>query len=158
MLIHEAHNGRFSGYFAEEKIFELLRRWYWWPGRRAAVRRYCRSCLVCASRKGQTQSLKPLTVGGPFDRVGVDMLQLPLTLEGNQYALVFIDFLTKWVEVVAIPDHRAETIAKMFVGHVVCRQGAPRELLSNQGANFLSNLVAEVCKLFSGVAFLFVVW
>ena len=38
----------------------------------------------------------------------------------------------------AIPDHRAETIAKMFVGHVVCRQGAPRALLSDQGANFLS--------------------
>ena len=153
-LIHEAHDGRFSGHFVAKKVFELLRRRYWWPGMRAAVRRYCRSCLVCASRKGQTQSLKPplqpLTVGGPFDRVGVYMLQLPLTLEGNLwYALVFIDYLTKWVEVEAIPDQRAEPIAKMFVEHVVCRHGAPRELLSDRGANFLSDLVAEVCKLFN---------
>ena len=48
---------------------------------RVAVRRYRRSCLVCASRKGQTQSskppLQPLSVGGPFDRVGVDVSQLP---------------------------------------------------------------------------------
>ena len=49
VLIREAHNGRFSGHFAEKKIF---RRQYWCPGMRAAVRRYCRSCLVCASRKG----------------------------------------------------------------------------------------------------------
>ena len=103
MLILEASDGRFSGHFAKKKIFELLRRRYWWPGMRVAVRKYCRSFLVCASRKGQTQTLKPpvqpLSVSGPFDRVGVDVLQLPLTLEGNQYALVFIDYLTKWVKV-----------------------------------------------------------
>ena len=55
-----------------------------WPGH------YCRSCLVCASRKGQSRSIKPplqpITVGGPFLKVGVDVLQLPLTLDGNQYA------------------------------------------------------------------------
>ena len=32
--------------------------------------------------------------------------------------------------------------------YVVCRHGAPHELLSDRGANFLSELVAEVCKLF----------
>jgi hypothetical protein len=36
--------------------------------------------------------------------MGVDVLQLPLTLEGNQYAVVFIDYLTKWVEVFAVAD------------------------------------------------------
>ena len=151
-LIQEAHDGRFSGHFAEKRIYELLRRRYWWPGMRAAVRHYCRSCLVCASRKGQSRSIKPplqpITVGGPFSKVGVDVLQLPLTLDGNQYALVFIDYLTKWVEVVALPDQKAETIARMFVEYVVCRHGAPHELLSDRGANFLSELVAEVCKLF----------
>ena len=123
-LIHEAHDGR----------------------------RYCRSCLVCASRKGQRTSFKaplqPLLVGGPFDRVGVDVLQLPSTLDGNQYALVFIHYLIKWVERVAIPDQTAETIARMFVELIVCRHGAPRELFSDRGANLLSDLVAEVCKLF----------
>ena len=152
-LIHEAHDGRFSGHFAEKKIFELLRRQYWWPGMRAAVWRYCRSCLVCAARKGQSRSFKaplqPLPVGGPFDRVGVDvLLAATSTLDGNQYALVFIDYLTKWVEVVAIPDQTAETIARMFVELIVCRHGAPWELLSDRGANFLSDLVAAVCNLF----------
>ena len=119
---------------------------------RADVSKYCRSCLVCASRKGSGHTnrpeLQPIPVGGPFHRVGVDVLQLPLTLDNNQYAVVFIDYLTKWVEVFAVPDQKAETIARLFVEGVVCRHGAPEELLSDRGTNFLSNLVLQVCKLF----------
>ena len=151
-LIREAHDGRFSGHFAEKRIFELLRRRYWWPGMRADVSKYCRSCLVCASRKGNGHSIKPalqpIPVGGPFHWIGVDVLQLPLTLDGNQYVVVFIDYLTKWVEAFAVADQTAETIARLFVEGVVCRHGAPQELLSDRGANFLSDLVSEVCKLF----------
>ena len=151
-LIQEAHVGRFSGHFAEKRIFELLRRLYWWPGMRADVRKYCRSCMVSASRKGTGRCIKPalqlILVGGPFHRMGVDVLQLPLILEGNQYAVVCIDYLTKWVEVFAVADQTAETIARLFVEGVVCRHGAPQELLSDRLANFLSDLVSEVCKLF----------
>ncbi len=71
-------------------------------------------------------------VGGPFSKDGVDVLRLPLTLDGNQYTHWYSS--TKWVEVVAIPDQKAETIARMFVEYVVCRHGAPHEL--------------QVCKLF----------
>ena len=46
----------------------------------------------------------------------------------------------KWVEVFAVPDQKAETIARLFVEGVVCRHGAPEELLSDRGTNFLSNL------------------
>ncbi len=58
--------------------------------------------------------------------MGVDVLQLPLTLEGNQYAINFIDYLTKWVEVFAVPDQKADRIEG-----IVCRHGAPQELLSD---------------------------
>ncbi len=78
---------------------ESMRRRYWWPGMRAAVRHYCRSCLVCAYRKGQSRSIKPplqpITVGRPFSEVGADVLQLPLTLESNRSTLVFIDYLSR---------------------------------------------------------------
>ena len=41
----------------------------------------------------------PLPVAGAFDRVGVDVVQFVPPLSGNKYAIVFIDYLTKWVEV-----------------------------------------------------------
>ncbi len=58
-----------------------------------------------------------------------------------------MDNLTKWPEAFAIPDQKAETIAKLFVESIVCRPRIPEELLSDRGPNFLSELIQEVCKL-----------
>ena len=79
--------------------------------------------------------------------MGVDVLQLPLTFSGNQYAVVFMDYFTKWPEVFAVPNQKAEIIARLLVECVISRHGVPELLLSDRGANFLSELVNEVCKL-----------
>ena len=150
-LISESHDGKFSGHFGEQKVYNLLRKSYWWDGMRADIRRYCRSCLVCATRKGTGRAsrppLQPIPVGGPFHRVGVDVLQLPKTFDGNCYVVVFADYLTKWVEAFPTSDQKAETIAKLFVESVVSRHGVPEELLSDRGPNFLSELIQEICNL-----------
>ena len=150
-LLKESHSGKFAGHFAERKLYATLRTKYWWDKMRSDVHKHCRSCLTCASRKGPGRAprpkLQPIPVGGPFHRVGVDVLQLPLSHEGKQYAVVFMDYLTKWPEVFAVPDQKAETIARLFVEHVIARHGVPEHLLSDREANFLSSLVQEVCKL-----------
>ena len=57
--------------------------------------------------------------------------------------------MSRWPEAWAVPDTTAETIARLLVDEIIPRHGAPRSLLSDRGKNFLSTLVAEVCKLFS---------
>ena len=150
-LLRESHTGRFTGHFAERKLYATLRTKYWWKGMRSDVRAYCRSCIACVSRKGPGRktraALQPIPVGGPFHTVGVDILQLPKSSRGNKYAIVFMGYLTKWPEVVATRDQSAETIARLFVEHIVGRHGVPEQLLSDRGANFLSSLMLEVCKL-----------
>ena len=116
---------------------------------RRDIRRWCEACLTCASRQvGQTvrPPLTPIPVAGPFDRVGVDVLKFPRSASGNQYAIVFVDYLTKWPEVFATGDQTALTIANLFVREVVCRHGVPSQLLSDRGAAFLSQLMAQVCE------------
>ena len=65
--------------------------------------------------------LTPIPVAGVFDRVGVDVLHFPKSSAGNQYAIVFVDYLTKWPEVFAALDQTAFAIAKLFVEEIVCR-------------------------------------
>ena len=71
----------------------------------------------------------PIPVKGPFHRVGVDILQLPLTSSDNKYLVVFIDYLTKWVEAFPTPDQQTTTIANLLIEHIICRHGVPEELL-----------------------------
>ena len=100
-----------------------------------------------ATRKGPGRKvrppLQPLLAGEPFRRVEIDMLQLPLSYEGNQYTLVMMDYLTKWPEVVALRDQKAE---RVLVEHLIVHHGVPEQLLSDRGSNFLSKLVQEICK------------
>ena len=107
---------------------------------RADVRCHCRSCLVCVSRKGAGKAacppLYPIPVGGPFQRVGADVLQLPRTVNANRYVVVFMDYLTKWPEAFATADQSAQTIVRLFVEQIVCRHGIPQELLSDRCPNF----------------------
>ena len=41
--------------------------------------------------------------------VGVDVLQLLMSMDGNQYAVIFMDYFTKWPEVFAVPNQMAQT-------------------------------------------------
>ena len=103
-LFLEAHEGAFSGHLRQAKIHSQLSRHFWWPGMRKDINEWCRNCTKCASRSvGQAvrPKLSPIPVGGPFDMVGVNVLQLPKTKQGNRYAVVFMDYLTKWPEVFA---------------------------------------------------------
>ena len=109
-----------------------------------------KACTTCASRnpgRAVKSPLTPIPVGGAFDRVGVDIIQFPTSKRGNKYAVVFVDYLTKWPEVFAVKDQTAHTVAQLLVEHVISRHGVPAELLSDRGANFLSGLLQEVCSL-----------
>ena len=89
----------------------------------------------------------PIPVKGAFHRVAVDVLQLPLTLSGNKYVIVFTDYLTKWVEAFPTADQQATTVARLMIEHIVCRHGVPEELLSDRETNFLSDIMMMLCSL-----------
>ena len=107
---------------------------------------YCLTCLPCQTRKSpRNKSALPLEcipVGGPFERMGVDVLgPFVKSNAGNRYILVFTDALTKWPEAFATPHTQAELIAKIMVENIFATHGAPRTLLSDRGSNFLSQIV-----------------
>ena len=78
---------------------------------------------------------------------GVDIVgPLPETPNGNKYAVVFTEYTTRWPEAFAIKKIDAKTIAKILVNEIIARHSAPKILLSDQGKQFLSNLVKETCE------------
>ena len=100
-------------------------------------------------RNSKTAPLFLIPVEGAFDKVAVDVLGLfPPSSKGSRYIVVFSDYLTRWVEAFPVPSVEATVIARLLIDEIISRHGAPRVLLSDRGTNFLSKVVAEVCKIF----------
>jgi hypothetical protein len=72
---------------------------------------------------------------------------LPVTQGGNKYALNFQDDLSKYVVAVPIAQQDAETIARVFVEKIVLTYGTPQVLQTDQGANFVSEVFKNTCKI-----------
>ena len=146
-LFQQAHGGSFGGHLGEVKVHSELRKHYWWSGMRKDIGNWNRGCLVCATHttgRATRPPLTPIPVAGAFNRIGVDVIQFPRSSDGNHYAVVFMDYLTKWPEVFAVPDQTAATIAKLLVEEIISRHGVPAEVLSDRGCAFLSGLMKEV--------------
>ena len=147
-VFREVH--QFSGHLRDAKIHSQLGKAYWWPNMCKDIISWCRAYEVCASRqvgKPIKPYLTPILVGGAFDRVGVDIIKFSHSSTGMTYAVVFVDYLTKWPEVFATSDQTFPTIARLLVEEVIAHHGVPSELLSDRRTSFLSKLMEDVYKL-----------
>ena len=106
---------------------------------------YARSCPQCTimgrSEQKSIPPLKPIAVDHPFQIVGVDIMELPLTTRGNKYLIVFQNLFTKWPMAFPTPDQKAERIARLLAEEVVPLCGVPEALLSDKGTTILSTLM-----------------
>eukprot|EP00731_Ephydatia_muelleri_P030881 Em0022g395a len=66
---------------------------------------------------------------------------------GHRYILVIGDYFTKWKEAFPLRDMEATSIARVLVNELICCFGVPDNIRTDQGKNFESKLVKEVCIL-----------
>ena len=150
----ELHAGPMGGHFGLKKTLARVKARFYSPWITADVRAYIRKCDLCERRKSPPKKrfapLQQYRVGAPMERVAIDLLgPLPKSTQGNQRVMVVGDYQTRWMEayMYALPNAKAETVAKKLVEEFVCRFGVPHELHSDQGTNFESQLFAEMCRL-----------
>ena len=148
-VLKMCHDDFTGAHLGQSKTLTKLQNRFYWPNSYKEALNYVESCEICAKLKNappKRANLKPIIdFKYPFDKVGLDILELSRTSSGNKYCLVFTDYLTKWVEAFPMRNMEAETIAKIFINEFVTRHSAPSELLTDQGQNFRSNLIQNIC-------------
>ncbi|XP_075102944.1 uncharacterized protein LOC107804657 [Nicotiana tabacum] len=55
---------------------------------------------------------------------------------GNTYILVAIDYVSKWVEAVALPNNESQSVLAFLKKNIFTRFGTPREIISNGESHF----------------------
>ena len=151
--MQELHAGATEGHLGEEKTLLKIKERFYWPGMQQDVHNWCQRCATCATRKtALKKNIGPLeTIETGFSHASCccgHSWTLPESTAGNCYVLVAADYFTKWVETYAIPNQEAVTVAKKLTEQMFCRFSPPDQLHSDQGCQFESKLLQEICKIF----------
>ena len=153
-ILSEYHDSLVGGgHQGFDRTYHAIKSKYYWKGMYAQVDSYVRTCKQCQLSKRSHNSrpapLHPMPVAAIFQRWHMDFLgPLKKAEGGEQYILLVVDSFSRWCEAFALKDQKATTVATILYEQIFTRYGAPRELISDRGANFMSKLVMALCKLF----------
>ena len=152
-LVRTYHDSVSGGHFCVGRVLPAISSNFHWVGMRKDLARYMQGCETCARVKpGQRTSrvaLKGEIPAERFERIAIDVLgPLEPSSRGNLYVVVIQDYFSKWVEFYPTPCHTAAVIAKCVLNWI-SRFGCPRRIHTDQGREFESMLVTQLCKLYA---------
>ena len=153
-IISETHCSPMGGHRGVTKTYNRIKHNYYWENLKLDVQRHIQQCLQCQLKKlVRVKTKQPMiitdTPGSSFDKVAMDIVgPLPKTERGKEYILTLQDQLTKYCMGIPLPNQTAETIAEVFVDRFICILGAPKAILTDQGRNFIGDLMKRIAKIF----------
>ena len=145
-ILYQYHDSILAGHPGIVKLYEQLRRKYYFPGLLTIVHQYVKSCLECESTKPKLNEPKihypriPLDYR-PMARFSMDVKHMPKSNLGYAYILVCTCESTNWIVGIPIADEQAETIADALFYKVICTYGTPKAVICDEGSAFTSNLM-----------------
>ena len=152
IILNDYHDAPLGGHQGVWKTFNKVRRNFKWKGMMADITKYIQKCPKCqrnkAGKPNKMQMKITDTADKPFDKVYMDIVgPLEETVNGNKYILTFEDDLTRFMDCYAISNTEASTVARKFFEEIITRYRIPKRLVTDQGANFTSDVFTKTCKL-----------
>ncbi|KAL0153780.1 hypothetical protein M9458_050896, partial [Cirrhinus mrigala] len=145
--LHQQH-----GHQGVERTSQLVRQRCYWPGMSADIARWCQECERCQCAKGFPTApgsfMGHLLAARPNEILALDFTVLEPSRSGLENVLVMTDIFTKYTLAVPTRDQRAETVAQVLVVEWFCKFGVPGRIHSDQGRNFESTLIQQLCSLY----------
>ncbi|KAL0562068.1 hypothetical protein IC582_002518 [Cucumis melo] len=144
-LLSEAHSSPFSMHPGSTKMYQDLKRIYWWRNMKREVAEFVSKCLVCQQVKAPRQKpaglLQPLSIPEwKWENVSMDFITgLPRTLRGFTVIWVVVDRLTKSAHFVpGKSTYTASKWAQLYMSEIVRLHGVPVSIVSDRDARFTS--------------------
>ncbi|GJW95736.1 putative reverse transcriptase domain-containing protein [Tanacetum coccineum] len=145
LIMHESHKSKYSIHPGSDKMYQDLKKLYWWPNMKAIIAEYVGKCLTCSRVKAECQKPSGLLVQPEipmwkWERITMDFItKLPKTSNGHDTIWVIVDRLTKSAHFIPTRETDSmETLTRLYIKEIVSRHGVPISIISDRDSHFTS--------------------
>ncbi|KAK0150479.1 Pro-Pol polyprotein [Merluccius polli] len=154
-----------SGHLGFERTIQTIRERFYWSRMFQEIKAWCEQCERCCLRKTPTSTVRaPLVsihTSVPMELICIDFLSLEKSKGGIENeshlggvwpdepchnVLIVTDHFSRYAQAYPTKDQKAGTVARVLWRNFFCRFGFPAKLHADQGHNFESAVVKELCK------------
>ena len=142
-----------EGHFGINKTVIEFNKRFFIPKTKSHIQSFVGNCQECKKIKYNNSPSVPLNHTPippyPFHSVSMDFLgPFPKTYNNNQYVLVIVDLLSRFVILSALPNRSAEEVAKCLWKELFLRYSSPVNLLSDNAKEYKSSIIRKLSALY----------
>ncbi|GJS89991.1 putative reverse transcriptase domain-containing protein [Tanacetum coccineum] len=146
VIMHESHKSKYSIHPGLEKMYQDMKKLYWWPNMKADIATYVSKCLTCARVKAEHQRpsgllVQPEIPEWKWDNITMDFItKLPKSSQGFDTIWVIVDRLTKSAHFLPIKENDPlYKLARLYLNRIVARHRIPVSIICDRDRRFTSN-------------------
>ncbi|GKB77167.1 putative reverse transcriptase domain-containing protein [Tanacetum coccineum] len=139
LIMHESHKSKYSFHPGSDKMYQDLKKLYWWPNMKAEIGTYVSKCMTCAKVKAEYQKpsgllVQPVISVWKWENITMDFVtKLPKMMFGQDTIWVIIDRLTKSAHFLPMKEtDTVEKLTRQYLKEVVSRHGVPVSIISDR--------------------------
>ncbi|GJV21899.1 reverse transcriptase domain-containing protein [Tanacetum coccineum] len=153
VIMHESHKSKYSIHPGSDKMYQDIKKLYWWPNMKANIATYVSKCLTCAKVKAEHKRpsgllVQPEIPQWKWDNITMDFVtKLPKSSQGYDTIWVIVDRLTK--SAIFMPMRETDPLdklARMYLKEVVTKHGIPVSIICDRDPRFSSNFWKSLQK------------
>ncbi|GKB03928.1 putative reverse transcriptase domain-containing protein, partial [Tanacetum coccineum] len=145
LIMHESHKSKYSIHPGSDKMYQDLKKLYWWPNIKTIIAEYIGKCLTCFRVKAECQKpfgllVQPEIPMWKWEKITMDFVtKLPKTSNGHDTIWVIVDRLTKSAHFIPTQGTDSmETLTRLYIKEIVSRYGVPISIISDRDRYFTS--------------------
>jgi transposase InsO family protein len=146
LILKEAHETTYSIHPGSKKMYQDLKKRFWWYDMKRETTEYVARCDSCQRIKAEHQRptglLQPLQIPQwKWDEIGMDFIvSLLRTRAGYDSIWVVVDRLTKASHFIPVKTtYNSAVLAELYMSQIVCLHGIPKKIISDRGTQFTSH-------------------
>jgi hypothetical protein len=145
-IMDEAHCSRYSIHPGTNKMYQDLKKNFWWTRMKREIARYVSECDTCRRIKADhlrpAGNLQPLSIPEwKWENICMDFIVgLPRTSRGYNSIWVIVDRLTKSAHFIPVATtYRVGQYAELYISHVVRYHDIPKTIISDRRSIFVAH-------------------